>query len=155
MKKLRCYDYVNRDYQTVSAALLPDPRDVLVRATSSGERPELHLGVGDNMIRREIELLIESIVETRDDYDHPTLRIAMTWQAAQHPAMYPTMRATLSIYPLSSTETQLDLEGTYDPPLGVVGEALDAIAFHRFAEASVGELVRELAIYLRRDVAAA
>jgi hypothetical protein len=64
------------------------------------------------------------------------------------------MRATLTVYPLTPTETQLDLAGTYDPPLGVLGEAVDAIAMHRIAEQSVTGFVRDVAAFLRGSLAA-
>jgi hypothetical protein len=52
------------------------------------------------------------------------------------------MEAALSIYPLSPDETQLDLAGRYQPPLGTLGTALDATAGHRIAEATVLRLLR-------------
>jgi hypothetical protein len=154
MSNLRCYDYVNHDYATVTAELIADPTRVFRDATSAGDRPELHVGIGDRMVRREIELAVHGIAETRDELDRPKLKVDVSWHAAHHPNLYPKMRATLWVYPLSSTETQLELAGTYEPPLGALGEALDAIAMHGFAEASVAELVRELAIYLRARRAA-
>jgi hypothetical protein len=36
------------------------------------------------------------------------------------------MRAALSLYALTATETQLDLEGDYQPPLGPLGRVVDA-----------------------------
>ena len=59
------------------------------------------------------------------------------------------LRASLTIYPLAAGETQLALEGTYDPPLGWIGDAIDAIAMHRVAEESVAGFVRDVAAYLR------
>jgi hypothetical protein len=46
------------------------------------------------------------------------------------------MKADLSIYPLTATETQLDFKGVYEPPLGPLGEAVNAIVGHRIAEVS-------------------
>ncbi len=59
------------------------------------------------------------------------------------------MRAKLSIYPLTTTETQLDFSGTYEPPLGVLGGAFDAIVSHRIAEASCIGLCPTVAGHLR------
>jgi hypothetical protein len=63
------------------------------------------------------------------------------------------MSSVLAIYPLTSTETQLDFLGRYDPPLGLVGEAMDAIVGHRIAEASVHRFVTDIARYLREHLA--
>jgi hypothetical protein len=44
-------------------------------------------------------------------------------------------------YPLTATETQLDFWGIYEPPLGAVGKAMNAIIGHRIAEASVHRFI--------------
>jgi hypothetical protein len=59
------------------------------------------------------------------------------------------MTGELRIYPLTSSETQLDFMGRYDPPLGVVGGAMDSLVGHRIAEASVHRLITDVAHYLR------
>jgi hypothetical protein len=67
--------------------------------------------------------------------------------------MFPTMRARLTVFALTATETQLELEGTYDPPLGPIGDLLDAALGHRLAEASVQRFVAEVAGWLREQLA--
>jgi hypothetical protein len=63
------------------------------------------------------------------------------------------MKAELSIYPLTSTETQLDFLGFYLPPLGAVGKALNAMVGHRIAEVSVHRFVSDVAGSLRQALA--
>ena len=65
------------------------------------------------------------------------------------PHLFPFMKAELSIYPLTATETQLDLSGHYEPPLGALGTAVDALIGHRLAEASVHRFVTDVAEYLK------
>jgi hypothetical protein len=79
-------------------------------------------------------------------------RIPIHWQAAQRPGLFPVMDAELAIYPLTATETQLDFRGKYEPPLSVLGDAVNAIVGHRLAEASVHRFVAEVAQYLRKHV---
>jgi iron-sulfur cluster repair protein YtfE (RIC family) len=62
------------------------------------------------------------------------------------------MEATLVVYPLSRTETQLELSGRYRPPLGVLGSAVDAAWGHRIAKASVLRFVQELAAQLTKEL---
>jgi hypothetical protein len=62
------------------------------------------------------------------------------------------MRAELSVYPLTATETQLDFAGRYEPPLGALGSAMDAMVGHRIAEASVHRFLQDVAAYLRREL---
>jgi hypothetical protein len=60
------------------------------------------------------------------------------------------MKAGLSIYPITATETQLDFAGRYKPPLGPLGKAMNAMVGHRIAEASVQRFVSDVAEYLRK-----
>jgi hypothetical protein len=64
------------------------------------------------------------------------------------------MDAELAIYPLSKDETQLDLRGNYEPPLGPLGEMLDAVVGHRIAEASVHRFLFEIATLLKSELGA-
>jgi len=62
------------------------------------------------------------------------------------------MKGELSIYPLTSTETQLDFSGIYKPPFGPLGKTLNAIVGHRIAEVSVHSFVGDVAGYLRQSL---
>ena len=57
------------------------------------------------------------------------------------------------IYPLTATETQLDVLGRYEPPMGVLGDAVDAVVGNRIAEASVHRFIADVATYLRTHLA--
>jgi hypothetical protein len=41
----------------------------------------------------------------------------------------------------------------YQPPLGAVGKAMNAMVGHRIAEASVHRFIDEVADYLRKNIA--
>lgn len=62
------------------------------------------------------------------------------------------MTAELSLWPLTSTETQLEILGAYRPPLGIVGNALDAAVGHRLAEATVHRFLDDVVEQLRREL---
>jgi hypothetical protein len=83
----------------------------------------------------------------------PSTRLFLEWEAATMPRVFPLMKAEISIYPLTATETQLDFLGVYEPPLGIVGKAVNAIIGHRIAEASVHRFVSDVAAYLRKSLA--
>ena len=82
----------------------------------------------------------------------PATRLQLEWEAARMPRLFPIMKADLSIYPLTATETQLDFKGVYEPPLGPLGEAVNAIVGHRIAEVSVHRFVSDVAGYLRKTL---
>jgi hypothetical protein len=52
----------------------------------------------------------------------------------------------------TATETQLDFSGIYEPPFGVLGKAVDAVAGYRIAEVSVHRFVSDVAAYLRQTL---
>jgi hypothetical protein len=79
--------------------------------------------------------------------------VQLEWEAATMPGLFPLMKAELAIYPLTATETQLDFSGFYEPPLGALGKAVDAIAGYRIAEVSVHRFVSDVAEYLRKALA--
>jgi hypothetical protein len=116
---------------------------------------ELHAKAGPLDISAEVEIKIVAIdAAARSPDDHPATRLEIEWKAVRRPALFPTMRATLSVYALTPSETQLDLAGAYEPPLGILGEAVDAIAMHRIARESVTGFVQDVAMFLRVLMAA-
>jgi hypothetical protein len=155
-REIRSYDYVNHPYGRVRDTLVVDPAGVFRAATrAAAARAEsvaaaLHVSVAGLEVGAEIELAIGIIqeVETRG-YASKTTRIPVAWQAAQRPQLFPLMDGELAIYALTATETQLDFLGRYDPPLGLLGEAVNAVIGHRIAEASVHRFIADVAQYLR------
>ena len=158
-REIRSYDYVNHPYAAVRDALVKDPAGVLRAATNAAASraravaAALHVNIGPLDIGAEIAVTVGEISEqTHDAPMSRVTRIPIEWSAAQRAALFPIMNAELSVYPLTATETQLDFLGRYEPPLGIVGGALDAMVGHRIAEASVHRLIADVAKYLREHV---
>jgi hypothetical protein len=158
-RDIRSYDYVNHPYAAVRDALVKDPAGVLRAATTAAASraravaAALHVNIGPLDIGAEITLTVGDISEQIHDAPASRVtRIPIEWSAAQRAALFPIMNAELSVYPLTATETQLDFLGRYEPPLGIVGGAIDAMVGHRIAEASVHRLVADVANYLREHV---
>ena len=158
-RELRAYDYVNRPLAAVRMALLADPLTVFRRATSTGAADavehgpsELRVRVGAIELASDISIELVSIEEGRSPLDQTATNVTLTWKSSKHPGWFPQLRGVLAIYALSPTETQLDFAGTYEPPMGLFGNALDAIALHRVAETSVKGFIGEIAKFLRVGV---
>jgi len=158
-REIRSYDYVNHPYAAVRDALVKDPGGVLRAATNAAAAraqtvaAALRVNVGPLDVGTEIAVSVGEISErTSDGPISPITRIPIEWTAAQRAALFPIMNAELSVYPLTATETQLDFLGRYEPPLGIVGGAIDAVVGHRIAEASVHRLITDVANYLREHV---
>jgi hypothetical protein len=81
--------------------------------------------------------------------------IPMTWRAVGQSALFPRMSGDLVVSSLGRELTQLTLRGSYDPPFGAVGRAIDRIVMHRVAEASVKGFLDRLAAAIGPIAAAA
>ena len=158
LRALRCYDYVPVPYPNVREALRRAALEIFQRATQSAAAR-----AGDLVARLKadvgpLDVGVDARIEIREVTDEVTAlgdqstHIQLGWTAASHAALFPSMEAVLSIYPLSPTETQLDLDGKYRPPLGVVGSALDALFGHRIAEAAVLRFLRDVSAYLGKEL---
>lgn len=156
---LRCYDYVNHPYERVRDLLAQDPLAVFQAATrAASSRAEsvavaLHVDIAGVGVTKNVSVGIDAITTDPAAVSKPEhTRVALHWQASSQPRLFPFMRAVLDFYPLTATETQLELAGDYDPPLGVIGDAIDSLVGHRIAEASVHSLLGDVAAYLRRTI---
>lgn len=154
--EIRSYDYVNAPYERVRNTLAADAAGVLRAATrAAAARAQsvaaaLRVEIAGVELGAEVEVTIGEIQELdgREAASRLT-RIPVSWRAARHPGLFPLMNGELSVYALTSTETQLDFLGRYDPPLSVLGSAVNAVVGHRIAEASVHRLIADVAQYLR------
>jgi hypothetical protein len=156
---VRVYAYVNYPYVRVAEMLRRDPTGIFQRATASATTranalvSTLRAGVGG------IEVAADVVVTVRSVHEDPlaplgrTTRVALAWSFAGHPELFPTMDATLAVYPLSPTETQLDFDGDYRLPLGAIGAAVNVLIGHRLAEASVHRFVEDVRERLRFELA--
>ncbi len=158
-RTVRCYEYVNRPYERVRAVIHRDPLKLLQRATTSAAARATSLIASLRVQVAGIEIGVDVRVLVRRVRDlemgpgtEPVTRVELTWEATRLPALFPSMLAEVSARPLSVTETQLEIEGSYWPPLGPVGTAIDAAVGHRVAEAAVHRLLADLAEQIRDEV---
>ena len=157
--EVRSFDYVNHPYERVRDALKKNALEIFQSATKAAASraqsvaAELHVDFGGIALSTDIKIQVKKIEEKRgDSTSGPSMRLLLEWEAATMPRLFPLMNGDLSVYPLTSTETQLDFSGVYQPPLGTVGKTMNAIAGHRIAEASVHRFIVDVAGYLRRTL---
>ena len=158
-RKIRCFDYVNRPYDKVCEALRGNTLEVFSAATkAAATRAEsvastLHVNLGGFEVGADIAISVKNIEEEpAKARTGPVTHLQFEWEAAKSPRLFPFMQADLRVYPLTKSETQLDLAGNYDPPMGPLGTALDAIVGKRIAEASVHRFMKDVAEYLRTNL---
>ena len=158
-KTIRVYDYINHPYEAVRRKLSMEALEVFRSATKTAAlraksvASELHVNFAGIEVGTDIAISIKSVEDEPKTVSQPaTTRIQLEWESARLPRLFPFMRAELSVYPLTATETQLDLSGIYEPPFGVVGSVIDSVLGHRIAEAAVHQFVRDIAVYLRSEL---
>jgi len=156
--KVRFYGYVERPYGQVSALLREQPLELLQRATHSASTraralvANLRVNVGAVEVAVDVRTHIDRVAEEEGVAGmSPITSLEFGWEAARAPGFFPLMKARLSAWPLTSTETQLQLEGDYAPPLGPLGVAIDTVVGHRIAEASVERLLQDVIEQIRRE----
>ena len=159
-RQIRCYDYVNHPYERVRGALTRNALTVFQSATKTAASraqsvaAELRVDFGGIGVKTDIKIAIRGVEErVPDPISTPATTLLLEWEAATMPRLFPLMKGELSVYPLTSTETQLDFSGIYEPPFGAVGKTMNAIAGHHIAEATVHRFVNDVAGYLRQALA--
>ncbi len=161
-RKVRYYRFIQRPYPAVRGLLRERPLEVLQRATTSAAaRAEtlsatLRVTVVGVQIGVDVKIHVTAI---RDEEGvgglSPVTHVMLSWEAARAPGLFPLMSAQLSIWPLSSNETEIEIEGEYRPPLGAVGEALDAAVGYRIARASVHQFLEDVVRQIHDELPAA
>jgi hypothetical protein len=158
-RKLRCYQYVNRPYERVRELLHSYPLELLQRATTSAAAragalaANLRVEFAGIEIGVDVRPLLRGVRENAGaSGQQPNMSLEIGWEASRTPGLFPSMNLELSAWRLSSTETQLEIVGEYRPPLGPVGNVIDAAVGHRIAEASVHRFLDDIVEQIRRDL---
>ncbi|MGH7716524.1 MAG: hypothetical protein ACREML_11070, partial [Vulcanimicrobiaceae bacterium] len=114
--------------------------------------PLAKLGFGTNLgIDREVDVAFVPVHGYKGERNvHDELKFA--WEPAGG-GPFPTFSGTLRMHPLG-LQTEIVLSGEYQPPLGVLGEAFDAVIGKRIAEATALMLLEMLQQELEADFAA-
>ena len=156
-REVRAFDYVNHPYEPVRDLLLKEAPRIFAGATKVAETrageivSSLSIDIKGIQISKDITIKVRSFQERPGPKLTHVLHIGLDWEAKESPGLFPVMKADLSLYPLSSTETQVDLTGHYEPPMGALGGVIDAALGHRLAEASVHRFLAEVVERLRRE----
>jgi hypothetical protein len=149
-RRVRYWGYVERPLDQVQALLHSGPLELIQRATVSAARrteelmAHLKVGVGPVEIGADVRTHVDQVREEAPLDGSPRVTVVdLHWESARAPKFFPLMRAELSVWPISSTETVVVIDGEYTPPLGFAGSKIDALFGHRIAEASVQRLLED------------
>ena len=70
--------------------------------------------------------------------------LPLTWEPVGLEGLLPRLEATIEVGSLGGDRTQLAISARYRPPLGVAGQAVDRVLFHRVAEATLKDFLDRL-----------
>lgn len=156
-RTVRAYDYVNHRYEHVRDVLSGDALGIFQKATHAAEQrggqiaASLSVDISGLQVSKNIDIEVGSIHEDRSQKS-PVTHVHVKWQASDSPRLFPVMNGDVKIHALSPTETLVDFTGEYEPPMGLLGGAIDAVVGHRLAEASVHRFVTAVVEHLRQSV---
>jgi hypothetical protein len=119
-------------------------------AYREGEELRVRIGPGldRQLFAKTVRLNVGTPVATESD-----VAIPIVWEATGARVLFPRMEGDLILAALGPDLCQLTLRGSYRPPLGPIGRAIDRTILHRVAEASVRSFVERIAAPLSADVA--
>ncbi|NNC74523.1 MAG: hypothetical protein HKN93_03315 [Acidimicrobiia bacterium] len=140
------YDAVNRPYSDVRSALANRSLELLKRAAEAGlsgaHESALHVEVGGIALAKEVHLDVKGFRDIPGRV--PLGRVSIRWSPADHSSLFPVIEADLEAEPIDEERTMFSLLGLYQPPLGLVGAALDRLGFHRLAETALERFFKRL-----------
>jgi hypothetical protein len=98
----------------------------------------IRVHVGEVVVERHVDLTLKHARA------YPGFEIMEIAWGPHDGGPYPTFTGTLSVEQIGPTFSRLDLDGHYDPPMGVAGAVIDAVVGHRFAIAGARSLLNDI-----------
>lgn len=147
---VRYYVTINRPISECRDALLKDPDRWLPNVVTAAHEPSAAIlaKVGFSMLaidlRKQVAISVGEPLVLRD-----WLHLPISWEASPRADLFPTFQGEIQLVPIDAAITKLAVAGTYEPPLGDMGRALDNLAFHTAAEATIKDFVEGVAVHMR------
>ncbi len=128
-------------------ALCPFSAAIEFAATFFAKNITLPLA-GTLALRTDVITTFEVVLDTTDSSRlHDALHL--DWSPGQHLPL-PRFSGLLTVRPESS-RSELILEGTYEPPLGLVGQVFDSLLGRQIAHGTVRALLRQISTSIESE----
>jgi hypothetical protein len=151
---IRSFVDLSMPYQEAEDALLASPEawipGLVEQADGEGEELLAQVGFGGLVrIERRVEVTFGTplLFPSR-------LVLPISWKAASGQGLFPELEADLELGPIGPSRTQLSINATYRPPLGLVGRTVDRAMLHRVAEATLKDFIERVAERIRTPLRA-
>ena len=96
-------------------------------------------------LRVPLEAMISVPIEARVHCGEGRNQWLLRVRAARRAHMYPVFEGTLTLLSAAESGSQLQLDGTYVPPFGSAGRAIDATVLRGAAQSSLHSFLRNVA----------
>jgi hypothetical protein len=157
-RPLHCYAYIEARFDQLSRLLAEDAERIFQHATNESAEQAgtlsrtLKTDVGGFEVGREVS------IEVGEFEPRGLMRsvVPLRWHAESGRLLFPELAAELEIAAvlLDPPLSQITINGSYSPPLGLLGAGADRLVLHRLAEATMHRFVHEVTDELRRMVEA-
>jgi len=130
-------------------SLLSGLGDLAADSYREGETLRTKMGFGSSpspLVAKKVDVTVGRPLRGESETEIP-----LTWQATGTPGLFPSMDAGIVVARLAPSLTQLAIRGSYEPPFGSIGRALDRTLFHRLAETSVKNFLDRIAALIEAD----
>jgi hypothetical protein len=158
-QEVHCYEYVERPYERVRTLLRGHPLRFFQRATTAAAKRSqslfstLRLGGDGVALGVEVDVHIEHVHDEPAVAGlPPVLCLDITWRAVRAPGLFPFMRARISACPLSPSETEISIDGCYEPPLGLLGAAFEVALGRNIAKAVAHTFLDDVGAEIAREI---
>ncbi len=115
-------------------------------AYHEGESLRAKVGPAFDGLAKEVRLEIGAHEIHRKGLVYP-----VKWVATGARTLFPTMSADLVLSHVGPTQTRIIFDGTYEPPLGPLGRAIDRVALRRIADSTVKGWVDRIVLALEAE----
>jgi len=146
-RTIRHFAYVERDFRGVRRCLAAGPERIVVQRDA-----ELHVRRAGFDFGRDVRIAVGPF-----QAGIQSARLALRWEDATRPGLFPLLDATLEVTPVKAGRrpmTQLGLFGSYRPPFGRLGALTDTLAGRQIVVESVDRFLDDLVERLHKTVPA-
>ncbi len=136
--------HINRSIEESTAALAEAAPTWFPRLNSKS-RASVGVKVAGVPVRKRVNVTLGQPARAGD-----WTNVLVTWKATGPEQFFPVMNGRIELIPVEKEVTRLTVSGMYEPPLGKLGQQLDAALMHNVAEGTVKDLAESIAKKLSR-----
>jgi hypothetical protein len=139
---VRYYVELPLPFAEAEGRLIEDPASWMPgmagEAGARGEELLVEVGFGPEGLRVHREV----VVTVGEPVVYPSkTSVPIRWHSASAEGLFPALDADVEVGPMGPKRAQLAISARYQPPLGVVGNAIDRALLHRVAEGTVKDFL--------------